>query len=563
MAQLELSFLGTCSVTLDGKPIHGFASDKVRLLLAYLAVEGGRPFTRDHLVEIFWPEHPPQAAHASLRSALSNLRLLLKSNPTGVAALETDRDTVQLYLSDNGRVDVIAFEEEISQAESLLAHTEDLPSAIAHFQSAADLYQGDFLQGFTLKDCPVFDDWAYFVRERLRHKASAALLQLAGCCEFAREYEQAIHFARRWIELEPWQESAHRLLMRLLTLAGRRTEALEQYHLCCQVLADELDVQPAAETTRLYEQIRDEKVASQEKHTPGLLPSYLTPFIGREKELAEIAALLHDPSCRMLSLVGPGGSGKTRLAVETASRQSARFQDGVFFVPLVAAEKVNAILPAILHALGLTTPSADLKQALIDHLRHKELLLVLDNYEQLLLEGAEVLPELSEQAPRLTLLVTSRERLHLESEWIFRVEGLSLPSPAQAAQARDFDAIRLFSLAAQHQRAYPLSDEELPDAIHICRLVSGMPLAIKIAASLTPSLSCREIATEIERSLGFLQSDTHVNYSPATAVCRRFSNTPGGCSLPKSRRFSRACPSSAAASPARPPGRWQGWTCAH
>jgi predicted ATPase len=296
--------------------------------------------------------------------------------------------------------------------------------------------------------------------------------------------------------------------MRLLAQAGRRTEALEQYHECCQVLADELDVQPAAETTCLYEQIRDEKVASQEKHTPGLLPSYLTPFIGREKELAEISALLHDPSCRLLSIIGPGGSGKTRLAVEAASRQSASFQDGVFFVPLVATEKVNAILPAILHALSLTTPSADLKQALIDHLRHKELLLVLDNYEQLLLEGAEVLPELSEQAARLTLLVTSRERLHLEAEWIYRVEGLSLPSPAQLPQARDFDAIRLFSLAAQHQRAYPLSDEELPDASHICRLVSGMPLAIKIAASLTPSLSCREIASEIERSLGFLQSDT-------------------------------------------------------
>jgi DNA-binding SARP family transcriptional activator/predicted ATPase len=507
MARFELTFLGSCTARLDGVTLHGFASGKVRLLLAYLAVEGSRPHPRDLLVEIFWPEHPSQAAHASLRSALSNLRLLLKSNPTDVAALETDRDTVQLHLSDDGRVDVIAFEEEISQAESILAHSEDLPSAMAHFQSAIDLYHGDFLQGFTLKDCPQFDDWAYFVRERLRHKASAALLQLAGCCESRAEYEQAIHFARRWIELEPWQESAHRLLMRLLAQAGRRTEALEQYHECCQVLADELDVQPAAETTRLYEQIRDEKVASQEKRTPGLLPSYLTTFIGREKELAEIAALLHDPNCRLLSIIGPGGSGKTRLAVKAASREGARFQDGTCFVPLVAAENAAAILPILLQALGVTTPSADLQHAMFSFICKKELLLVLDNFEQLLYAGAELLIEILQATPQVKLLVTSRERLHLEAEWIYQVEGLSLPSPAQAAQAWDFDAIRLFTTIAQGQRGYPISDKELPDATHICRLVSGMPLAIKIAAGWTRALTCSEIASEIEHSLGFLESD--------------------------------------------------------
>ena len=292
MARFELTFLGSCTARLDGVPIHGFASDKVRLLLAYLAVEGTRSHSREHLVEIFWPEHPPQAAFASLRSALSNLRSILKSNPSEIATLEADRDTVQLTLSAECCVDVSTFEQEISEAESLLAHSDDLPSAMLHYQAAVEFYRGGFLEGFSLKDCPGFDDWCYFVRERLLHKTCAALRQLAGYHESRGENDQAILFARRRITLEPWQEEAYRHLMRLLAQAGQRTEALEQYQHCCQVLADELDVQPAAETIRLYEQIRDEQVASQETQKTGLLPSYLTPFIGREKELEEIAALL-------------------------------------------------------------------------------------------------------------------------------------------------------------------------------------------------------------------------------------------------------------------------------
>ncbi len=491
MARFELTLLGSCSARLDGKPLSGFASDKVRLLLAYLAVEGDRTHPREHLVEIFWPEHPPQAAHASLRSALSNLRLILKSNPCEIATLEADRETVQLTLFADCCVDVTTFEQEIGEAESILVHTEDLPSAMQHYQSAIALYRGGFLEGFTIKDCPAFDDWCYFVRERLLHKAATALARLAAYHESRCNYEAAAAYARRRIAIEPWQEQAHAHLIRLLALNGKASEALEQFQVCRQRLQEELDLSPSAETLQLYESIRSGKF-SQPQPIPdhaASLPAYFTPLVGRQEELKEIAALLHDPECRLLTLVGPGGCGKTRLAVETAARESPHFRDGASFVPLVASEKAEAVLPALLHALGVTNPSADIQHALFSFIRKKELLFVLDNFEQLLPEGAEVLIEILQAAPQVKLLVTSRERLHLDSEVIYLLEGMRLPDPPQAAEVRAFDAVQFFLQTAQRQRGSPISDPELPEVVRICRSVSGMPLAIKIAASWTRALN--------------------------------------------------------------------------
>ncbi len=519
MARFELSFLGTCAFRLDSQPIHGFASDKVRLLLAYLAVEGNRPHSREQLVEIFWSQHPPQAAHASLRSALSNLRSVLRSNPSELAVLEADRENIQLTFSQDCFLDVSAFEAHIAEAESLLAHSDDLSEAMLHFASAADLYHGNFLEGFTLKDCPEFDDWCYFVRERLLHKAANAHSRLAAYSESRCDYEQAAAYARRRIELEPWQEQAHIHLMRLLALSGQVTEALEQFQVCRQTLQDELDVEPTPETLQLYESILSGRFTQPQTTATRFTqpqttatrftqpPVYLTPLVGRQTELGEIAHRLQDPNCRLLSLIGPGGCGKTRLAAEAASRKIGDFADGICFVPLVATEDAAAILPALLHALGVTSPSADLQQALFGFLRQKELLLVLDNFEQLLPEGAEVLVEVLQAAPRVKLLVTSRERLHLDSEDIFLVEGMRLPTPQQEAVARSFDAVQLFLQTAQRQCGSPISDAELPEAVRICRSASGMPLAIKIAASWTRVLTYAEIASEIERSLGFLESD--------------------------------------------------------
>ncbi len=507
MARFELTLLGSCSARLDGEPVRGFDSDKSRLLLAYLAVESDRPHARERLAEMFWPGHPPQAAHASLRTALSNLRHLLTLDPAGLPLLDSDREFVQLLPGSECWIDAAAFEEEIEQGRLALASAADLLSAVEHDRAALSLYHGDFLEGFALKDCPEFDDWCYFVRERLLRKASTALRRLAEHAECCGELEQALAYAQRSIALEPWQEEAHRRVMRLYALSGQRPAALEQYEACKRILLEELDVQPADETTHLYEQIRDEKIAAAAQEPSRGLPVYLTPFVGRQEELEEIASHLQEPECRLLTLLGPGGSGKTRLAVETAGREQERYADGVCFVPLAAAEKCEAIPPAILSALGAANQILDLQEFLFNTLQDKEMLLVLDNFEQLLPGGADLLPGLLAAAPRLKLLVTSRERLHLSFELIYNVAAMGMPSNAEESCARQFDAVRLFCAAAQRKRGAAPGDEEMKDVIRICRQVGGMPLAIEIAGSWTRVLSCAEIAAEIEHSLAFLHSD--------------------------------------------------------
>lgn len=234
-------------------------------------------------------------------------------------------------------------------------------------------------------------------------------------------------------------------------------------------------------------------------------PAPLTPLVGRENELASLDRLLADPRCRLLTLIGPGGIGKTRLAIEAAAQARSRFADGVWFVPLAPVASPPAIIPAIAEALGLTwRGQTELRLQLLGHLAGKQALLLLDNLEHLL-AGVGLITDILAQAPGVKLLVTSRERLHLQSEYVFVTQGLPLPPPDQLHRAHDYDAIRLFDQSARRAGAHiALAGDELAAAVQVCRLVEGMPLGIELAAAWTPLLSCREIAAEIQRSLDFL-----------------------------------------------------------
>jgi predicted ATPase/transcriptional regulator with XRE-family HTH domain len=228
------------------------------------------------------------------------------------------------------------------------------------------------------------------------------------------------------------------------------------------------------------------------------LPVLALPLIGREPELATLKELLCDPQCRLLTLVGPGGIGKTRLAVEAASTQQERHADGVHFVPLAALTSPQFIVPAIANALGL-----------LNHLRDRSLLLLLDNFEHLL-EASGFLAELLQQAPGVKLLVTSRERLNLQGEWLFDLQGLPVPPPEQVDWAEEYSAVELFVHSARRaQASFVLKAEDRLAVSRICQLVEGMPLAIELAAAWVRILTCEEIASEIRRSLDFLATDAH------------------------------------------------------
>ncbi|MDQ3121768.1 MAG: tetratricopeptide repeat protein [Actinomycetota bacterium] len=236
------------------------------------------------------------------------------------------------------------------------------------------------------------------------------------------------------------------------------------------------------------------------------LPAPRTSFVGRSSELASIDRMLDEPDCRMLTLVGPGGVGKTRLALEAATRRIDRYQHGVHFVPLVGVPAPDLLAPALAESLQFQVDSAHsaipARDQLVDYLRERATLLVLDNFDHLL-DARDLLIEVIEQAPQVELLTTSRERLQVQSEWVLDLDGLGSGN----GHAGESAAVSLFvDRARQVDSGYTLSDEERPHVERVCRLVNGMPLGIELAAAWASTLPCSDIADEIERNLGFLET---------------------------------------------------------
>jgi predicted ATPase/DNA-binding SARP family transcriptional activator/predicted negative regulator of RcsB-dependent stress response len=508
MARFSIALLGPFHTTLDGQALTDFATDKARALLAFLVVEADRSHRRDVLAGLLWPDQPQTNARQSLRQTLSYLRQALGGRGKATSFLCVSRDAVQFNLASDYELDVTAFTTLLETCRGHAhRHLGTCRPCLARLRAAVALYRGGFLEGFSLADSDLFEEWAVLKREWLQRQAVEALAHLADCAERRGDYAQARQYAWRQVELEPWLEEAHRQLMRLLALDGQRSAALAQYERCRSILDRELGVEPTAETTTLYQRISESALADLETRRPTNLPPSPTPFVGREREMVELEELLADPGCRLLTLVGPGGIGKTRLALQAAAGQIGAFEHGVFYAPLTALDSAEHIVPLVADALGFSFYGNEPpREQLLNYLREKELLLVLDNMEHLL-DGGEWLARVLRWAPGVVLLVTSRERLNLHEECVFEVEGLSYPPDESAPEPQGYSAVELFMQSARRvSRRFALTEAETPPVLRICRLVEGMPLGVELAAAWVAVQSCADIAQELERNLDILST---------------------------------------------------------
>lgn len=512
MANLRLSLFGPFSAWLDERYLNAFESDKVRALLAYLAIEAGRPHRRSELAGLLWPDSSESAARASLRNALSNLRLVIQNRQANPQYLLCNQETIEFNLASDYWIDVHTFEDRIAAGGCEKA-VYDIESQRRFLEEAVDIYQDNFLQGFSLRDSPAFEEWQLIKREHLMQQAISALGLLAEFFEQRGDYLRARDYAQRQLSFAPWHEEAHRCLMRQYAKSRQRSLALAQFELCRRRLDQELDVQPEAATIQLYEQIRDGHyeragVVGARRHN---LPAELSPLIGRIGELGEIDHKLADPSCRLLTLTAPGGSGKTRLALEVARHQLERFPDGVYIISLVPFQSVEAVITAIAHELGFSFPQASNPRSMLrDYLVEKKLLLILDSFEHVL-EAAELVMDILQTAVGVKILATSRECINLQNEHIFPLRGLAFPGGIvpEVDQALCYDAVRLFLEGVQRlQPDYLSTVQDIEAIVAICQQVQGMPLAVLQAASWCTTLPIPSISIELQKNcLDFLRTD--------------------------------------------------------
>lgn len=505
MAQLHISLLGTPQLQLDNAPIE-LERRKALALFVYLLVNK-IAYSREALATFFFPDVDLSRGLAYLRNTLWTINKTL-----GDTWLIVERDTVQIASQNGLWVDVWAFAHYELQVDNLQA-----------LQSAVALYRDDFLRGFSLPDSDQFDEWQFFQAQSFRQRLSDTLEKLTRGYITQNRYEEAIPYARRWVLMDNLNESAHRNLMRLYDWTGQRSAALRQYQTCADLLRDELGIAPDEKTRSLFHAIQSRQTVKQTVEVMALsltkiqdpfskpiqdnLPIPATPFISREGDIAEIQRLLQDDTCRLLTLIGQGGIGKTRLSIQMGEILRDDFADGVYFVSLTPATSTEGFWWAIAEALRFDCMDGNLRSDTLDYVRQKEILLILDNFEQLL-DHAELVSEIYDASPCSKILITSRERLNLRQEWMYEVDGLAYPSPdTPLAELEKYGAVALFAQSAkQVQPDFALSQANALHIIHICQLVEGMPLGIELAASWLQMLSVEEIAQEIQKSYDFLSS---------------------------------------------------------
>ena len=484
----QVTLLGRAAIYTQGERLEP-PFGKLTALLYYVAYQGGW-VSRDDLIYLFYPDLEEHKARQNLRPLLTKLRRL-----PWAAGLEVEPTRLRW----NVPTDVRAFKDAVEKG---------------HLEEAVGHYRGELLGGFRLSAAPEFDTWLEVERGELQRSWRNVMVALTEELTSQGCHRQAADLLHRLFRANPLDETVFRRYFTALASAGRKSEALEVFEAFRKVLDGEVAGEPEPATQDLVARLHSGDLA-----VAGPVPTLAvtrpkpnrptTRFVGRTTEVAEVVAHLQEPACRLLSVLGPGGIGKTRLAAEVGGVLSAEFADGVFFVPFDVVAAPTLMVPTLADALHFTfVAGRDPEDQLLEHLAPQNLLLVMDNLEHLL-EGVSLVTNLLQAAPRLKILATSRERLGLHAEWVYDLAGMRVPDVGSSEEDADFeqaDAVELFVQTAKKARADFALNGDVAIVAHICRTLGGMPLAIELAASWLRVLSPAEVAAELAKGIDLLET---------------------------------------------------------
>jgi predicted ATPase/DNA-binding SARP family transcriptional activator len=497
--ELKIYTLGDLNILRSGKPVKALRSRKAQALLVYLACTS-ESHAREVLADLFWSESPPSRALSNLRDVIHALR----------THLEPFMDITRYSIAINPEVDVWVDAAELEAALTALREGGEniTTESEKKIEVALALYKKDFLEGFYLRGARGFEEWQVVERERIRLATLDGYISLVEHHAEMSNYSKGIYHARRALELEPLMEVGHQQLMRLLALSGRSSEALLQYEACRDILQKELGVEPSEETKALHEQLLKGEAlhGTPTKQPQHNLPLPLSNLIGRDEELAQIRKKLEEPSSRLLTLIGVGGIGKTRLGLHTAAAAIDRYPDGVWLVELAALNEEEILPDEIAAVFGVSAQEVrsgiGVTDVLVDYLQDKSILLVLDNCEHLIDTCAKFAESLLNGCPNVKILATSREAFGIREERIFHVSPLSLPpreSSLNGKEIEKYPAVELFlERAATIQPDFKLTANNKPLLAEICWQLEGIPLAIELAAARVKVISLDQIARRLK-----------------------------------------------------------------
>jgi predicted ATPase/DNA-binding SARP family transcriptional activator len=526
MSSVTLVVLGDFSLfTSTGIALH-FPTEKVRALLLYLVLEP-QAHRREVLAELLWPDTSHHTGLKNLRMTLYRLRQMLAEIDPSLPEhiLSINHQSIQLK-PDLIAVDALQVQSLIRDCEQ---HHHSTITECAHcqaqLQTAVDSYRGELSPYLAVADAPLFEEWLSLQREALHTMVLLATHTLTVGLIARGDYQLALTYAQQLITLDQYREESHRQLMLIFYYLKQPQRALKQYHHYAQLLQQELSLDPTAELRTLKEHIQSGHSGDPQLQTSAIstvappaglplasslrhnnLPIMLNQIVGRERELADLSTLITSSQARLVSLIGMGGIGKTRLAIELGHSNAALFRHGVLFIPLASLSNSAALITLLLTSLELEVQDESFKQ-ICAYLRDKQLLLVLDNAEHLLDGLSDICLRLLEAVPHLKIVVTSREPLQLRGEYLYRV--LALDDAQRTSDGTDLPlSVALFVQCAQRMQAdFYLDDTNRATVLTICQLLQGVPLAIELAAAWVTAYSLDQIATAISQNLDFLAFD--------------------------------------------------------